>query len=249
MEKVRPQWGHQRQFVLACISYAVGLGNVWRFPYLCQLYGGGSFLVPYLIMLFVEGMPLLYMELAVGQRMRQGSIGAWRTISPYLSGVGIASVVVSFFGTIYYNVINAWSFWYLFHSFQDPLPWSVCPLNGNHTGYEEECEKASSTQYFWYRKTLNISPSIQETGGVQWEPALCLILAWLMVYLCILRGTESTGKVGQGPRRVQCSLRWVGAGAVACPQPWARPGIASAMLGRSWLGPRTPTVWPAQTIN
>ncbi|XP_077894114.1 sodium- and chloride-dependent transporter XTRP3 isoform X1 [Ictidomys tridecemlineatus] len=195
MEKVRPQWGHQRQFVLACISYAVGLGNVWRFPYLCQLYGGGSFLVPYLIMLFVEGMPLLYMELAVGQRMRQGSIGAWRTISPYLSGVGIASVVVSFFGTIYYNVINAWSFWYLFHSFQDPLPWSVCPLNGNHTGYEEECEKASSTQYFWYRKTLNISPSIQETGGLQWEPALCLILAWLMVYLCILRGTESTGKV------------------------------------------------------
>ncbi|KAM5189070.1 sodium- and chloride-dependent transporter XTRP3 isoform 1-T1 [Callospermophilus lateralis] len=195
MEKVRPQWGHQRQFVLACISYAVGLGNVWRFPYLCQLYGGGDFLVPYLIMLFVEGMPLLYMELAVGQRMRQGSIGAWRTISPYLSGVGIASVVVSFFGTIYYNVINAWSFWYLFHSFQDPLPWSVCPLNGNHTGYEEECEKASSTQYFWYRKTLNISPSIQETGAVQWEPALCLILAWLMVYLCILRGTESTGKV------------------------------------------------------
>ncbi|XP_076725792.1 sodium- and chloride-dependent transporter XTRP3 isoform X2 [Callospermophilus lateralis] len=197
MEKVRPQWGHQRQFVLACISYAVGLGNVWRFPYLCQLYGGGSFLVPYLIMLFVEGMPLLYMELAVGQRMRQGSIGAWRTISPYLSGVGIASVVVSFFGTIYYNVINAWSFWYLFHSFQDPLPWSVCPLNGNHTGYEEECEKASSTQYFWYRKTLNISPSIQETGAVQWEPALCLILAWLMVYLCILRGTESTGKMEQ----------------------------------------------------
>uniref|UniRef100_A0A8C9P7X8 Solute carrier family 6 member 20 n=1 Tax=Spermophilus dauricus TaxID=99837 RepID=A0A8C9P7X8_SPEDA len=156
-----------------------------------------SFLVPYLIMLFVEGMPLLYMELAVGQHMRQGSIGAWRTISPYLSGVGIASVVVSFFGTIYYNVINAWSFWYLFHSFQDPLPWSVCPLNGNHTGYEEECEKASSTQYFWYRKTLNISPSIQETGGVQWEPALCLILAWLMVYLCILRGTESTGKIEQ----------------------------------------------------
>ena len=48
----------------------------------------GSFLVPYIIMLVVEGMPLLYLELAVGQRMRQGSIGAWRTISPYLGGVG-----------------------------------------------------------------------------------------------------------------------------------------------------------------
>ena len=81
---------------------------------------------------------------------------------------------------------------------KDPLPWSVCPLNGNRTGYDEECEKASSTQYFWYRKTLNISPSIQESGAVQWEPALCLILAWLLVYLCILRGTESTGKVGRG---------------------------------------------------
>lgn len=81
---------------------------------------------------------------------------------------------------------------------KDPLPWSVCPLNSNHTGYDKECEKASSTQYFWYRKTLNISPSIQESGPVQWEPALCLILAWLLVYLCILRGTESTGKVDCG---------------------------------------------------
>lgn len=79
---------------------------------------------------------------------------------------------------------------------KDPLPWSVCPLNHNRTGYDEECEKASSTQYFWYRKTLNISPSIQDSGRVQWEPALCLVLAWLVVYLCILRGTESTGKVG-----------------------------------------------------
>ncbi|XP_073757162.1 sodium- and chloride-dependent transporter XTRP3 isoform X2 [Callorhinus ursinus] len=146
-------------------------------------------------MLIVEGMPLLYLELAVGQRMRQGSIGAWRTISPYLGGVGLASMVVSFFLSTYYNIINAWAFWYLFHSFQDPLPWSVCPLNDNHTGYDQECEKASSTQYFWYRKTLNISPSIQDSGRVQWEPALCLILAWLVVYLCILRGTESTGKV------------------------------------------------------
>ncbi|KAM5292567.1 sodium- and chloride-dependent transporter XTRP3 isoform 3-T3 [Ctenodactylus gundi] len=197
MEKARPQWGSPLQFVLACVSYAVGLGNVWRFPYLCQLYGGGDFLVPYLIMLVVEGMPLLYLELSVGQRMRQGSIGAWKAISPYLGGVGIASVVLSFYLSTYYNVINSWGFWYLFHSFQDPLPWSMCPLNGNRTGYDEECEKASSTQYFWYRQTLNISPSIQDSGAVQWELALCLVLAWLLVYLCILRGTESTGKVEQ----------------------------------------------------
>ncbi|XP_029445321.1 sodium- and chloride-dependent transporter XTRP3 [Rhinatrema bivittatum] len=195
MEKPRPLWDNPLQFVFACISYAVGLGNVWRFPYLCQMYGGGGFLIPYLIMLIVEGMPLLYLELAVGQQMRQGSIGAWKTISPYLIGVGIASVVVSFFLSMYYNVINAWAFWYLFHSFQDPLPWSSCPMNVNFTGYVEECEKSSPTQYFWYRETINISPSISENGRIQWEQAVCLILAWFAVYLCILRGTESTGKV------------------------------------------------------
>lgn len=97
---------------------------------------------------------------------------------------------------------------------QDPLPWSVCPPNANRTGYEEECEKASSTQYFWYRKTLNISPSIQQSGAVQWEPALCLVLAWLVVYLCMLRGTESTGKVGgpEGGREAHLRPGWGGAG-------------------------------------
>ncbi|XP_053571764.1 sodium- and chloride-dependent transporter XTRP3 [Bombina bombina] len=195
MEKSRPMWDNPLQFVFACISYAVGLGNVWRFPYLCQMYGGGGFLIPYFIMLIVEGMPLLYLELAVGQHLRQGSIGAWKTISPYLIGVGYASVVVSFFLCIYYNVINAWAFWYLFNSFQDPLPWSICPLNSNLSAYNEECENGSPTQYFWYRETLNISSSISEGGAIQWEQAVCLILAWFAVYLCILRGPESTGKV------------------------------------------------------
>ncbi|XP_042331391.1 sodium- and chloride-dependent transporter XTRP3 [Sceloporus undulatus] len=195
VEKSRPLWDNSFQFIFACISYAVGLGNVWRFPYLCQMHGGGGFLIPYMIMLIVEGMPLLYLELAVGQHMRRGSIGAWKAISPYLCGVGVASVIVSFFLSMYYNVINAWAFWYLFHSFQDPLPWATCPLNINNTHYDEECEKATPTQYFWYRKTLNISPSIEESGSIQWEQAACLILAWLVVYLCILKGTEHTGKV------------------------------------------------------
>ncbi|XP_063308096.1 sodium- and chloride-dependent transporter XTRP3-like isoform X2 [Pelobates fuscus] len=195
MEKSRPVWDNPLQFVFACISYAVGLGNVWRFPYLCQMYGGGGFLIPYIIMLFVEGMPLLYLELAVGQHMRQGSIGAWKTISPYLSGVGIASIIVSFFLCIYYNVINAWAFWYLFHSFQSPLPWSDCPLNINMSGFLEECEKSSSTQYFWYRETINISPSISDSGTIQWKQAVCLIMAWFVVYLCILKGPKSSGKV------------------------------------------------------
>ncbi|XP_030641183.1 sodium- and chloride-dependent transporter XTRP3 [Chanos chanos] len=196
MEKdARPSWDNPMQFVLACVSYAVGLGNVWRFPYLCQMHGGGGFMIPYIIMLVLEGIPLFYMELAIGQKMRLGSIGAWSAISPYLGGVGLASVVTSLYLCLYYNVINAWSFWYLFHSFQSVLPWAECPVNSNLTGYLEECEVATPTQYFFYRETLNISSSINENGPVHMGQALCLLLAWLIVYLFIVRGVKSTGKV------------------------------------------------------
>ncbi|XP_043116334.1 sodium- and chloride-dependent transporter XTRP3-like [Puntigrus tetrazona] len=194
-KEARPSWDSPMQFVLACVSYAVGLGNVWRFPYLCQMHGGGGFLIPYLLMLFLEGIPLFCMELAIGQKMRLGSIGAWTAISPYLGGLGIASVVTSMYLCLYYNVINAWSFWYLFHSFQSVLPWAECPVNANRTGYLEECEVASPTQYFFYRQTLNISSSIDENGGLHMGQALCLLLAWIIVYLFIVRGVKSTGVV------------------------------------------------------
>ncbi|XP_034029824.1 sodium- and chloride-dependent transporter XTRP3A-like [Thalassophryne amazonica] len=191
----RAGWDSPVQFVLACVSYAVGLGNVWRFPYLCQLHGGGGFLVPYLVMLFVEGIPLFYMELAIGQKMRLGSIGAWTTISPYLGGLGFSSVVASVYLCLYYNVINAWSFWYLFHSFQSVLPWAECPINANRTGYLEECDVATPTQYFFYRETLNISPSIEVNGGVHLGQVLCFMLAWMITYLFVVRGVKSSGKV------------------------------------------------------
>ncbi|KAL6108725.1 slc6a20 [Pungitius sinensis] len=194
-KEARPNWDNPVQFVLACVSYAVGLGNVWRFPYLCQMHGGGGFLIPYLIMLILEGIPLFYLELAIGQKMSLGSIGAWSAISPYLGGVGLASVVTSLYLCLYYNVINAWSFWYLFHSFQSVLPWAECPLNTNQTGPLEECEKGTPTQYFFYRETLNISPSIEEHGGIHTGQAMCLVLAWVLTYLFIVRGVKSTGKV------------------------------------------------------
>uniref|UniRef100_UPI0037E739EF sodium- and chloride-dependent transporter XTRP3-like n=1 Tax=Semicossyphus pulcher TaxID=241346 RepID=UPI0037E739EF len=196
MEKdARPNWDNPMQFVLACVSYAVGLGNVWRFPYLCQTHGGGGFLIPYMIMLVLEGIPLFYLELAIGQKMSLGSIGAWTAISPYLGGVGLASVVTSLYLCLYYNIINAWSFWYLFHSFQSVLPWAECPLNANLTGPVEECERSSPTEYFFYRETLNISSSIEENGGIHTGQVLCLLLAWILTYLFIVRGVKSTGKV------------------------------------------------------
>uniref|UniRef100_A0A6Q2ZFF1 Transporter n=1 Tax=Esox lucius TaxID=8010 RepID=A0A6Q2ZFF1_ESOLU len=190
----RPKWNNKAEYLLTCIGFAVGLGNVWRFPYLCQIYGGGAFLIPYFIALVFQGLPLLYLELAIGQRLRTGSIGVWNSISPYLGGVGIASLVVSFCVSLFYNTIVAWVLWYLFNSFQEPLPWSQCPLNINNTGFEEECVESTPVNYFWYRETLNISPNIETSGSLQWWLVVCLATAWCIVYICFIRGIETIGK-------------------------------------------------------
>ncbi|XP_073341562.1 LOW QUALITY PROTEIN: sodium-dependent neutral amino acid transporter B(0)AT3-like [Pagrus major] len=190
----RPEWDNKVQYLLTCIGFAVGLGNVWRFPYLCQVYGGGAFLIPYVIALVFEGLPLLHMELAIGQRLRMGSVGVWISISPYLGGLGVASMAVSFLVSLFYNMILAWILWYFFHSFQSPLPWSDCPLNLNHTGYVSECEKGTPVNYFWYRDTLNITPNIETSGSLQWWLVLCLASAWCIVYICFIRGIETIGK-------------------------------------------------------
>ncbi|XP_068188384.1 sodium-dependent neutral amino acid transporter B(0)AT3-like [Antennarius striatus] len=190
----RPKWDNKVQYLLTCIGFAVGLGNVWRFPYLCQTYGGGAFLIPYLIALVFEGLPLLYLELAIGQRLRMGSIGVWNSISPLLGGVGIASMFVSFLVSLFYNTILAWVLWYFFHSFQNPLPWSECPLTENQTGYNVECEKSTPVNYFWYRTTLNISEDIDTSGSLQWWMVTCIASAWCVVYICFIKGIDSMGK-------------------------------------------------------
>jgi len=73
------------------------------------------------------GIPLFFLELAIGQSIRKGSIGVWNHIHPYLGGVGIASVVLSMLISIYYNVLLGWCFYYFFVSFQKELPYSSCP--------------------------------------------------------------------------------------------------------------------------
>ncbi|XP_033830905.1 sodium-dependent neutral amino acid transporter B(0)AT1-like isoform X2 [Periophthalmus magnuspinnatus] len=190
----RPKWDNKAQYLLTCVGFCVGLGNVWRFPYLCQSHGGGAFMIPFLILLVLEGIPLLHLEFAIGQRLRKGSLSVWGSINPYLTGVGIASMVVSFLVGMYYNTIIAWVLWYFFNSFQSPLPWSQCPLTENKTDLVSECARSSSVDYFWYRQTLNISTSIEESGGLQWSMVLCLVAAWSVLYVCCIRGIETTGK-------------------------------------------------------
>ncbi|CAG9792921.1 unnamed protein product [Diatraea saccharalis] len=192
----RAAWSGKLQFFLSIIGYSVGLGNIWRFPYLCQQNGGGAFLIPFMIMLILEGIPLFLIEMAIGQKMRLGSLGVWNTIHPWLGGIGISSCMVTLFVALYYNVIITWVFFYLFNSIRltaDQLPWSHCPQD-NSTA-EEECTKATATVYFWYREALDAAPSIEEPGIPRWWIVLYLLLAWIIVFFIVMKGIQSSGKL------------------------------------------------------
>nr|CAD7438814.1 unnamed protein product [Timema bartmani] len=163
-------------------------------------YVPGAFLIPFTVMLFLEGIPLFLVELGIGQRMRLGSLGVWNTIHPWLGGIGITSCVVTFFVALYYNVIITWCFFYLFNSFQSdmsdpqsPLPWANCPMINNTE--VPECEKSSETAYFWYRTTLDSSPNIDELGDLKWWIVILLLLAWVVVFFIMMKGIQSSGKV------------------------------------------------------
>ncbi|KAM9336085.1 sodium-dependent neutral amino acid transporter B(0)AT2-like [Symphorus nematophorus] len=189
----RAGWNSKIEYFLAQVGFSVGLGNVWRFPYLCHQNGGGAFLFLYILLMLVVGIPLFFLELAAGQAIRQGSIGVWKYISPRLAGIGYSSCVVCFFVALYYNVILAWSLFYLGNSFQYPLPWEQCPVQENVT--VKECEKSSPTSYFWYRKALDITDSIDETGSFNPYIVCCLLAAWTIVCLGMFKGIKTSVKV------------------------------------------------------
>ncbi|XP_029375711.1 sodium- and chloride-dependent GABA transporter ine [Echeneis naucrates] len=195
----RPTWSRQIEFTLAGIGCAVGLGNVWRFPYLCYRSGGGAFLLPYLFMLLMLGIPLLHMELSLGQYMRRGPVHALANACPLLKGVGMASVAISFIMCTYYNVVITWALYYLFSSFQAPLPWQNCNNTWNTPNCTNHATNSSYTstasQEFFKHKMLEQTSGVEETGVLRLELFLILILAWILVYLCIFKGVKSTGKV------------------------------------------------------
>ncbi|XP_055591532.1 sodium-dependent serotonin transporter-like [Uranotaenia lowii] len=125
-ERRRETWGQKAEFLLAVIGFAVDLGNVWRFPYICYQNGGGAFLIPYCIMLLFGGLPLFYMELALGQFHRCGCLSIWKRICPALKGVGYAICLIDIYMGMYYNTIIGWAVYYLFASFTTELPWTKC---------------------------------------------------------------------------------------------------------------------------
>jgi len=203
----RESWGSTLSFIFACVGYSVGLGNIWRFPYLAYKSGGGAFLIPFAVMLVFCGVPLLYMELAVGQYTRRGPIGALGKLTPILKGAGVATVVMTFLMTTYYNVIMSWALFYFKESFSSTLPWEHCnndwnskycrPIKGISTtnGTKGKSNTHSSTQEFYDRRMLSMTSGIEEMGSFNLELFLLLVVAWVLVYFCIWKGVKATGKI------------------------------------------------------
>ncbi|XP_069795578.1 sodium- and chloride-dependent creatine transporter 1-like isoform X2 [Narcine bancroftii] len=214
----RETWTRQMDFIMSCVGFAVGLGNIWRFPYLCYKNGGGVFLIPYLLVVLVGGIPVFFLEIALGQFMKQGGIGAWNIV-PLFKGLGFASMVIVFFCNTYYIMVLAWGLYYLIHSFTNKLPWATCgniwntpectedfqlSLCHNKTiinstaftiSCEELADKRSPIIEFWERRVLRITGGIDQLGAINWQMLLCVITTWIIVYFCIWKGVKSTGKV------------------------------------------------------
>nr|XP_046239527.1 sodium- and chloride-dependent GABA transporter 2-like isoform X2 [Scatophagus argus] len=165
----------------------------------------GVFFIPYVLFLFTCGIPLFLLETALGQYTKQGSITCWRKICPLFEGLGYGSQVVVLYSSIYYIIILAWAFLYLFFSFNAELPWASCRNSwnmetcvefdgrGNYLNWTENA--TSPVREFWERRILNITGSVHELGSIRWELALCLLLSWIICYFCVWKGVKSTGKV------------------------------------------------------
>ncbi|XP_072015113.1 sodium- and chloride-dependent glycine transporter 1-like [Amphiura filiformis] len=251
--KDRGNWGSPIEFVLAALGNVVGLGNVWRFPYLAYRNGGGAFLIPYGIMLALAGLPLFFLEIAHGQYCSEGTVTCWR-VMPLIRGVSFGQILTGTYISISYNVVIMYALYYLFASFTSVLPWVGCnhsfntalcselpknclavggiitmnsscvplqnltddqldmynvtydanSINDTETvdGYNISlykdplaADRMPPSEEYWRFEVLQESDSINETGGLVWQLALCLILAWIVVYICMIRGIHSIGKV------------------------------------------------------
>ena len=126
VQEERDSWGNQCEFFLSALGLAVGLGNVWRFPYQAYQNGSGTFLIPYFVMLFAIGITGLFLEQSLGQYAQMGVTKIYGRLAPIFRGFGYSVIVIITLSELYYAVICGWAFFYMGVGFQSELPWSTC---------------------------------------------------------------------------------------------------------------------------
>ncbi|CAF0722025.1 unnamed protein product [Adineta steineri] len=194
-EDTRETWSNNCDYLITTLGGLIGLGSLYRFPYLAFENGGAAFVIPYVLICVLCGIPLLMMETALGQFSRKGPVGCW-DFAPAMRGIGIASVVVSFFGALYYIMIMVWGGLYLYHSFSSigsPLPWSDDVGDIPFTNNTKRI--TNSVEHFWNTTILNISEDFGGLSTFHWPSVIGLLIMWTIVYLCLWKGIKLTSRV------------------------------------------------------
>uniref|UniRef100_A0A8C0T234 Transporter n=1 Tax=Canis lupus familiaris TaxID=9615 RepID=A0A8C0T234_CANLF len=174
------------------VAFTIGLGSIWRFPYLCHRNGGGNFILMYFFMLLLFGIPLLYMEMIMGHWLRMDNIRVWKQLVPWLGGIGYASILVCILISLYNSIIITWSISYLGNSFDNSLPWNQCPLVKTINVTDLSCLQTVSHQYFWYHTTLSASGHIEEgVESLVVHLTLGIFAAWCLLFLIMITGLKT----------------------------------------------------------
>lgn len=171
----RENWTSRKAFILAAIGSAIGLGNIWRFPFKCYENGGGAFLVAYIIAMISAGIPLLIMELSLGHRFKLAAPISFSKVAKKFEWVGWWAVLVGFAIVCYYVVVMAWGLNY--------SVFSVTQAWGENTGE------------FFYNDFLGLTGGPFELGGIRPIIMIALIVGWILVVMAIWKGAKTVSKV------------------------------------------------------
>lgn len=178
MERQRERWSSRAAFIFAAIGSAIGLGNIWRFPYIVYKNGGGAFLIPYFVALLTAGIPLMILEYYVGQKYQGGAPVSLKKVWNKSEWVGWFAIIIAFLIVSYYSVIMSWAVDYLYQSFS--LGWG---------------STAAEIENFFNVALLNKSASPGIFGGLQIPVVIGLGITWVLIYLCLFKGIETLGKI------------------------------------------------------
>lgn len=171
----RERWTTRSSFIMAAIGSAIGLGNIWRFPYVAYANGGGAFLVPYILALITTGIPLVTLEYYLGARYQLGPTEVFAKIKKKSNFIGWFAISIASMIVFYYTAIMGWSWNYLFHSLG--IDWA-----GQETS-------------FFYEEVLNLTEGVQNLGGFQIPVVIGTFLTWAAIFFIIFKGIKVVSKV------------------------------------------------------
>ena len=167
MTELREQWNNQIGFLLAAIGSAVGLGNIWRFPYVAGTNGGGAFLIPYFFAILTAGIPLLILEYTIGKTYRGGAPVTLARMNKKFELLGWFQVMVAFVISTYYMAIIVWTVRYIGFSFN--LAWGDDPSG-------------------FFMDFLGATESATDLGQLQTNMILAFLVVWAIVAFIMYKG-------------------------------------------------------------